>query len=329
MFQKGMKKQITKKENREVIQSWLITSAKYTFTADEKRVLSHLVEMMQPLIEGKRLIGKVEQNLWGDYHFTIPTSYFIDDDAQSYTRIKGAFLELNNKSFQYEDAEGWQIIRLIEMPKVKKRGEVEFYLSDKLVDVFLNFNKGYSKYMLDISLSFKSVYSMRLYELISNQQAPLTFRISKLKEMWQVTEKSYERNYNFIQKIIEQAKKELDEKSNWSFTYKPIKKGRSFELIEFTPIHYQERETEEQTRADLIRRVNLSQFVGREVRNYLTQTCGFSSREIKNNADTIKEFCERYHDARERITEIWGRARSATNPKGYLIGSLKNEIENY
>ena len=320
---------MNKKENREVIQSYIITAAKYDFSVDEKRVLSHLVEMMQPLIEGKELVGKVEQDLWGTYHFILPTEYFFEEGANR-QRIKQAIKSLNEKSFEYEDEDGWGICRLIEMPFLDKRGKVEFYLGKKLVDVFLNFNKGYSKYQLDISLSFKSVYSMRLYELISNQTRKLTFRISRLKEMWDITDKAYERNYNFIQRIIEVAKKELDEKSNWSFTYQPIKKGRSFELIEFTPVHFPERETAEVTRAEAIRQVNLSMFVIKEVKIYLTQTCGFSPREIKNNADTIKTYCDKFGtEARERITELWGRARGARNPKGYLIGTLKSEIENY
>ena len=320
---------MSKKENREVIQSYIITAAKYDFTVDEKRVLSHLVEMMQPLIEGKELVGKVEQDLWGTYHFELPTEYFFEEGANR-QRIKQAIKSLNEKSFEYEDEDGWGICRLIEMPFLDKRGKVEFYLGKKLVEAFLNFNKGYSKYQLDISLSFKSVYSMRLYELISNQTRKLTFRISKLKQMWNITEKAYERNYNFIQRIIEVAKKELDEKSNWSFTYQPIKKGRSFELIEFTPVHFPERETAEIARAEAIRQVNLSAFVSRSVKNYLTRTCEFSPREIKNNANTIKDYCTKFgNDAIDRIADIWGRARGAKNPKGYLIGTLKSEIENY
>ena len=320
---------MSKKENREVIQSYIITAAKYDFSVDEKRVLSHLVEMMQPLIEGKELVGKVEQDLWGTYHFELPTEYFFEEGANR-QRIKQAIKSLNDKSFEYEDEDGWGICRLIEMPFLDKRGKVEFYLGKKLVDVFLNFNKGYSKYQLDISLSFKSVYSMRLYELISNQNRKLTFRISKLKQMWNITEKAYERNYNFIQRIIEVAKKELDEKSNWSFTYQPIKKGRSFELIEFTPVHFPERETAEIARAEAIRQVNLSAFVSRSVKNYLIRTCEFSPREIKNNANTIKDYCTKFgNDALDRIAEIWGRARGAKNPKGYLIGTLKSEIDNY
>jgi plasmid replication initiation protein len=261
------------KENREVIQSYLITAAKYDFNADEKRVLSHLIEMMQPLIEGKELRGCVEQDLWGTYHFTLPTSFFFDESTNR-QRVKEAIRNLNAKSFEYDDGEEWRIIRLVEMPMIDKRGKIEFYLSPKLVDVFLNFNKGFSKYQLDISLSFNSVYSMRLYELISNQSKPITFRISKLKEMWEIREKSYERNYNFIKKVIKQAQKELDEKSNWSFTYKPIKKGRTFEWIEFTPIHFTGRESEEITRAEAQRMMHLSWELERNVRLYLTQTAG-------------------------------------------------------
>lgn len=321
---------MSKKENREVIQSYIITAAKYNFTVDEKRVLSHLIEMMQPLIEGKQLVGKVEQDLWGTYHFDLPISFFVEDEKIKYERIKDAIRSLNEKKFEYEDENGWGIIRLIEMPYLDKRGKVEFYLSRKLVDVFLDFNKGFSKYMLDVSLSFKSVYSMRLYELIANQTKPITFRISKLKEIWDITEKSYERNFNFIQRIIEPAQRELDEKSNWSFRYKPIKRGRSFELIEFSPIHYTERETEEVTKAEVIRQVNLSRLFDRRVRDYLIMTCGFSARELKNNEETIKTFTHKFQDeARERVTEIWGRARMAANPKGYLIRTLQLEIENY
>lgn len=318
------------KEKREIIQSYLITAAKYDFSTDEKRVFLHLIEMMQPLLEGKKLKGKVEQDLWGTYHFTLPISFFVDEANDNYVRIKNALRALNEKKFEYEDENEWQIIRLIEMPKLDKRGEVQFYLSDKLVECFLNFNKGFTKFQLDISLSFKSTYSMRMYELISGQKGKITYSISKLKEMWDVTEPAYNKNFNFINRIIKQAKKELDEKANWSFEFKPIKKGRTFVALEFTPIHFTERESEEVAHAEAVRRTNLSFFFERELRRYLTNTCGFSPRELKNNAETIKAFGLKYQDmAREKITEIWGRSRSANNPKAYLIGSLKLEIENY
>lgn len=317
------------KNEREVIQSYLITAAKYDFSADEKRVFLHLVEMMQPLIEGKKLVGKVEQDLWGTYHFVLPISFFTDGEDNNYMRIKNALRALNEKRFEYEDENTWQIIRLIEMPRLDKRGEVQFCLSEKLVECFLNFNKGFTKFQLDISLSFRSVYSMRMYELISGQRYPITYTIAQLKEMWGVQEPAYNKNFNFISRIIKQAKAELDKKANWSFDFKPIKRGHRYVALEFIPIHYTERESEEVAHAEAVRRTNLSFFLEREIRRYLTDTCGFAPRELKNNTETIKAFCERYRDiAREKITDIWGRSRAARNPKGYLIASLQNELKN-
>lgn len=318
------------KGNREVIQSYLITAAKYDFTVDEKRVFLHLIEMMQPLLEGKKLRGNVQQDLWGTYHFTLPISFFVDGEDIKHERIKNALRSLNEKKFEYEDEDTWQIIRLVEMPKLDKRGKVEFYLSDKLVQCFLNFNKGFTKYQLSVSLSFNSTYAMRLYELISHQQRPITYNISKLKDMWQCADKkAYERNYNFIQRVIVPAKAELDEKANWSFNFKPLKQGNKFIAIEFTPIHHPERETEESQRADALRRVHLSAFLEREIRQYLTNTCEFSQREVKNNLPTLQKFCLNFgEEAIDKIRDIWARARNARNSKGYLIQSIKLENEN-
>lgn len=315
---------------REIIQSYLISTARYRFTADEKRVLLHLIEMMQPLLEGKRLKGKVSQDLWGTYHFSLPISFFIDEaNENKQTRIKNALRALNEKKFEYEDENEWRIIRLIEMPRLDKRGTVEFYLTPQLVDVFLNMSKGYTKFRLDIQLSFRSVHTMRFYELISNQRHPITYGIDKLKAMMGIPEGGYQRNFNFIERVIKPAKRELDDsKSNWTFEFKPIKQGRAFSAIEFTPIHHPEREPEEAIHADAMRRVNLSAFIDREMRRYLTGTCGFSQRELKNNHETIQKFANQCgEEAMGKLQEIWGRAITARNPKAYLIGSLKLEIE--
>lgn len=44
--------------NKDVIQSYIMTTAKYDFSADEKRILLRLVETWQYLLEGKELKGK-------------------------------------------------------------------------------------------------------------------------------------------------------------------------------------------------------------------------------------------------------------------------------
>jgi plasmid replication initiation protein len=318
-------------EKREVIQSYIMTCAKYSFSIDEKRVLSHLVEFLQPLLEGKKLEGKITQDLFNNYMVEVPVSFFFDESTTR-QRVKRAIKSLNDKSFEIENDNGeWQIIRLIEMPKLDTKGQIRFYLSDKLVDVFLNFNRGYTKYMLDVSLSFNSVYSMRLYELISNQSHPMTYSINRLKQIWDLDKvKAYERNYNFIQRVIIPAQRELADKSNWGFNFNCIKKGNKIEKIEFIPIHYHTRDSEESIRADALRRVNLSAFLTREVRAYLQNVCNFTAREIKNNIQTFQTFCYlNREDTLNKIQTIWEQGYGARNQKGYLIRSLQNYNDNY
>jgi plasmid replication initiation protein len=317
-------------KNKNIIQSYLITTAKYDFTADEKRVLSNLINVLQPLLEGKVLRGKVQQDLFQDYCLELPSSTFLgENDKTNHSRIKKALDLLEEKKLYQEDENSWRKIRLIESPRYLKRGVVQFRLAKELVELFLNFDKGYSKYQLETSLKLKSVYAMRLYELISGQTQPLTYKISYLKEIWGATQKAYERNYNFIQRVIIPAQEELNEKANWTFIFTPIKEGKKFTKIMFTPVHNPRNEDTSTEEHELIRQISISRLIENNLKNYLLQTCGFSVQEIKNNIPTLKKFSELYkQDTDGKIREIWARARDKRNPKSYLIGSIKCEIEN-
>ena len=151
--------------NKDIIQSYIMTTAKYDFSADEKRILLRLVETWQHLLEGKELNGKIERDLFGGYILEFPISYFVPDNQTNYKRIKDALRSLNDKKFEYEDEDMWEIIRIIERPQIRKRKKVVFELNEKIVECFLNFTKGYRKFELETALSFSSVYAVRFYEL--------------------------------------------------------------------------------------------------------------------------------------------------------------------
>ena len=332
MEEKSTKKEIVKvSDNRQVIQSFLLTSARYEFSIYEKRIFTSLVNAMQPLIEGKKLNGKVEQDLWGDYHFEFPLSFFMDEDNSHINRYKEALMGLNDKKFEYEDEEVWRLIRLIERPQYKKRkGVIEFDIASQLVDVFLNYSRGFSKYNLGVSMSLKSVYAVRMYELMANQKRPLTYSIEKLKDIFGVTEqKSYANTFNFVRRCIHQAWFELEEskEANWSFGYNLVRHGRKITAITFTPIHHPEKEPPEVQRAEAIRQVHLSHWLPIDLKNHLLKKCGFSPREIKNNIDTIEAFCKLYNqNTLTKINEIWERAKDKRKPKAYLIGAMQLEL---
>ena len=310
--------------NKEVIQSYLMTTARYDFSVDEKRVLTRLVEMFQPMLEGKKLVGKIEQDLFQTWHLTIPIKQFIGGN-DNYQRVRNAIFALNDKKFIYTDDEVEEVIRIVEMPKIYKRGIIQFCLNPKIVQCFLNMSKGFSKYELEVSLSFKSVYSMRLYELLAGQLHALTYNIETLKQMFQVEDK-YVRNSDFVNRVILVAKMELDKKSPITFTYRINKRGRRWHSITFQVHKQPQFQDGEIELSKLKRRVDPSLLLGREIYRYLISTCGFENRELKNNLALFGKAMDLFGEEEllNSIRKIQFRARKASNPKGYIINALKS-----
>lgn len=310
---------------REIIQSFLITSARYKFSVYEKRILSKIITSMQPMIEGKHLHGRVERTLFGDIKVEYPLTFITDDDTNR-VQYQEALKALATKGIEFENEKVWQFCNIIQSPKIiKNKGIVNFTICTEMVDLFLNFSKGYSKYILEISLKLRSVASARMYELISNQPTTLKYKIDNLKKL--LGAENY-LNGNFIQRILIPAQKELNEVANWSFDYELIRKGRRYEYILLHPINYKEREPQEVQEQDLQRRTNLSWYAQKDVRDFLTKTCNFSQRELKNNKDTLSKFCTIFaNNALNKIMEIWSRSQDKNNPKAYIIKVMKLEIE--
>lgn len=310
--------------NKDVIQSYIMTTAKYDFSVDEKRILLRLVETWQHLLEGKKLSGRIDKTLFGHYELEFPISYFVAEGQTNYNRVKDALRALNEKKFEYEDDKEWSIIRIIEIPYIERREKVKFTLNSKIVDCFLNFTKGYRKFELETSLMFASIYSMRFYELLSGQKSPLIYTIETLKEMFQIEDK-YKRAPDFVKYVIDQAKKELDEKSPYSFEYSIIKQGRQFHAIKFYPITIPKNRNTELEKKELVKQVHLSGFLERTERAYL-KDLGFSDRQIKNNLDVFLQ-AKKELDFLYELSLFKGKAREKKNPQGYVINALKGKLK--
>ena len=84
-----------------------------------------------------------------------------------------------------------------------------------------------------------STYSVRLYEFFAmrlgsqNKKETFDFDLNKLRIYLDCTNK-YKRFDLFDMRVLKQAKKEINEKSNIKMSYKKIKTGRSITSIKFT-----------------------------------------------------------------------------------------------
>ena len=158
---------------------------------------------------------------------------------------------------------------------------------------------------------------MRFYELFSKQKKPITYSIEHIKEIFKI-ENKYNKITDFERRVLIPAKKELDEKSPYSFKYKAIKTGRKITSILFTP-YKTKKDTKEEIKEMLLISSNF-QF-------YLKITFGFSDTEIKNNIELFQRSEKEIPNFGAWILSKQYKINSAKNKKGYLIQILKNKLD--
>lgn len=316
--------------NKDLIQSYIMTTAKYDFNVYEKRIIYRLVEMAQGEVQGVKFANncqKIEHDLFSCVNITMPIACLLNgEEDKNYARVKEALQSLQRKIFEYEDDEIWQSISIIALPYIRKRSSVlSFQVHPRVWDCILDFSKGYRKYELKAAMSFKSQFSMRFYELLSNQKKPLTYSVIQLKETFCVADK-YERINDFIRYVVEAAKKELDEVSPYTFEYTPVKSGRKITAIKFYPVYQPEHRDSDLEKHDLQKQISLSWSLSSEVRNYLKSSIGYSDKEIKNNLDLFISAQNILPDLMGELALLKGKARDKKNPKGYIINSIKGKL---
>ena len=325
-----------------IIQSRYLTLARFDYSAAEKTIMSHLVKMMQVLLDGQRLDGSLFEKVRHEDFFQkgLKITCNLKDlgaTRQNWNDIRYALEKLNERKFEIDNEKKWKIIRLIEMPELEKgSGEVSFVLHKELVQAFLSFSgpghqMGFSRFSLETTLSLSSIYARRLYEMVANGK-PFYMTIKHLKEIFKI-ENKYQQNRDFILYCIDYPKKELDDKSHWSFDYEVTKSGRRYEGIRFTPVHNLRNDPEAMKQREIARKDRALIFIDIETRNYLLHN-GWTKKEILNNRQLFSNACKIIgKNFAKWCQERWNKSQDleqhgkVMNSKGWFIGILKRTIE--
>lgn len=121
----------------------------------------------------------------------------------------------------------------------------------------MKFGNAY-KYELITTMKFNSVYTMRMYELMSGQKRPLYYSFEQLKEMFCVTDK-YKLIGHFKIRVLDVAKKELDDSSPYSFNYIAVKEGRKVIGFKLFPTYKSDNQDKELIATERRSKVTLRQ----------------------------------------------------------------------
>ena len=218
-----------KKYNREPIG---LALAKQEFKGGVERELFYLV--MNQIKSGINL----KTDLFKNVEINIPTTWLketnykrIREGAENITSRKIRFIDDENKEFRY----------IVPFPEVSyTKGELRIILYDKIAKDFMELSNGYTEYELEIMQSIRSDYTQRLYEILSgkkkmNKGLWRNVSIDYLKKI--LNAENYALPGNFIQRVIEPAKAEMDKKGDIGFEYEKIRTGRKLTHITFS-IYY-------------------------------------------------------------------------------------------
>lgn len=343
---------IEQRTDRELVQSYIFTFSKQTFNVWEKKIMYHIIydKQLQDYVRG-RIEEGIKKNdkrvlFTGTTSYKIPLKQ-LSNDSGDYKRIKSAFADLAKKGFEYTEKDGtWRQRTFIAFPTIDPyEGCAYFVIHDDIIKIIAAIEKGYRQFNFDIALSLESSYSMRFYEMFSRQDKGETNgyikrEINELKELLGVT--GYTQTYMFVKRIIEPAKKELDQKANFSFDYKLLKSygSRKSDIIEFHVYHIPENEIkneallENRVKAEMSKYIRISQ----RLWDFLIEV-GFTDKGIQSNIYTFyiaeKEvYRQRAKGDKEQATNILIqqiidlktkalKAGERENPNAYIVGTLK------
>lgn len=325
--------------NKDVLQSYIFTVAKYEFSVYEKRIIYRLVERAQDELDGIMIrdnMRKIEPHFFGRT-ITMPVRDILANEAdKNYLIAKKSFKSLALKGIDYEDGGIWQFTQLIGNPKIDKTGGIAtFEVFNEVWQCFLDFSKGFRKYELLTAMRFKSIYSMRFYELMSGQKNPLRYTLEHLKQMFKL-ENKYKRPDYFEKNVIQVAQKELDECSPYSFTYAPDtvpSRGRNkCKVIGYTffPKYNPNNRDPQLEDKSLQAQVSLSGRFGMlpdEASDYLLHVIGFTKDGLNANKDLFIRAASKYPDLTAFFAQIWQQTRKKGKGVGYFINAVKNQLE--
>lgn len=122
-------------------------------------------------------------------------------------------------------------------------GEIKIRLDEDIKPYILYLreqyeNKGelYTQFALLFTLPMRSLYSIRLYELLkswSTEQSAEQGHYWTIDELQQILGSNYDRYPDFRRKVIEKAVSEINRYTDLFVRYEPIKQGRSYKYINF------------------------------------------------------------------------------------------------
>ena len=205
----------------------LIQKTRYSLTLQEQKVILYLISK----------IG-IDDREFQTYEFSIKEFCDICDITpdSSYSYLKEVTKKLRDKSFfvRINDHEEILLSWLSTCRYNRKQGTITLRICEDMRPFLLELKKQFTSYHLINVLSFKSKYSIRLYELMKSYSylGKMSVGVDELKE--RLDAQNYINFKDFRVKVLEMAVWEINKYSDIYVTYETVARGRKIVELKFT-----------------------------------------------------------------------------------------------
>ena len=229
--------------------------------------------------------------------------------------IKEAVRELMQDPLEIHTDTGWFMCNWIAGGKyIDAEGRVECSIYPDLKPYLLQLKNCFTQYALKNVLELKSKYAFRLYELLKQYQSigRRKFSVSELRDLLGVEQGELKLWVHFKTRVLEIAKREINQKTDLEINYKTEKVGRRIEYIIFS-IQAQDKEKIKKVDEQNKRYDELLKLVPEKYRELKTLKSAIVKYFKKKGFEYVKRNIE------------YANLKAEKNYRAYLINALKED----
>lgn len=210
-----------------VTQSNKLVEARYNLPLGEQRLILTMIANIQP-----------DDEDFKEYRINVRefADYLGIDRNSAYREFDKITTAIMTRVLIFDESDGPLKVGWVSSAKyVRNEGAVLLCFDPKLKPYLLQLKGNFTSCRLEMLLSFKSQYTMRVYNLLKQyeQIRAREFELEDLREILGIRKDQYTLYSNFKKDIVEAAQKELAAKADITFEFSEIKYGRRVGALRF------------------------------------------------------------------------------------------------
>jgi plasmid replication initiation protein len=214
-----------------VVKSNRLVEASYRLGLNEQRII--LYAICQCREEQQGLLPNLPVTITAD---SFAKQFPSIDKTNVYRQLKEAMDALYERSVTIHDTDpdsGHARVKktrwISEAAYVDGAGNVQVSFTPEVIKYITRLEVEFTSYQLEKVGNMTSAYAVRIYELLSQYReiGNRTLNLTWLRETLGIEPGEYKLTADFIRKVIEVAVKQINDHSDLTVNYKPVKTGRA------------------------------------------------------------------------------------------------------